>query len=92
MLALTGCLAALSSPAYALIDYDQDVTNDVIFGSGNANGGFTTDCANGVELGLRAKLRHNAVGAPENTFNSNGDGTYTFQAGVAPTQPYPTAV
>jgi len=78
-------------PAHALL-FDQDLTPDVIFGSGNANGGFTVDRANGVELGLRGKLRHNAAGAPENTFNSNGDGTYSFDAGVAPTQSFPTAV
>ena len=42
--------------------------------------------------GSAVKLRHNAVGAPENTFNSNGAGTYTFQPGVAPTQAFPTAV
>lgn len=90
-LALTG-LVALTSSANAALQYDQNVTNNVIFGSGNANGSYTTDRAGGVELGLRAKLRHNASGAPENTFNSNGDGTYTFQAGVAPTQAFPTAV
>jgi hypothetical protein len=90
-LALFGCLVALSSPAYAVIAYDQNVTNEVIFGSGNANGSFTTDRVSSVELGLRGKLRHNQLGAPENTFNSNGDGTYTFNAGVAPTQSSPTA-
>ena len=72
--------------------FDQNVTPDVIFGAGNANGSWTVDRTAGVELGLRAKLRHNSVGAPENTFNSNGDGTYTFFAGVAPTQSSPTAV
>lgn len=77
--------------AQAVVSYDQNVTPNVIFGDGNANGSFTVDQANGVELGLRAKLRHNASGAPENTFNSNGDGTYTFNAGVAPTQLSPTA-
>lgn len=82
----------LSAPASAAIIFDQDVTNDVIFGSGNANGSFTIDQDNGVELGLRGKLRHNAGGSPENTFNSNGDGTYSFDAGVAPTQSAPTAV
>ncbi|MFK7790355.1 MAG: PEP-CTERM sorting domain-containing protein, partial [Phycisphaeraceae bacterium] len=74
------------SSAYAVTQFDQDVTNEIIFGDGNANGSFTTDRANGVELGLRGKLRYNAAGSPENTFNSNGDGTYTFQAGIAPTQ------
>jgi hypothetical protein len=67
------------------------VTPDVIFGSGNENGSFTIDRENSVEIGLRGKLRHNASGQPENTFNSNGDGTYSFEAGVAPTQSYPTA-
>mgnify|MGYP003648750669 CR=1 FL=1 len=82
----------LSASASAALIFDTDVTSDVIFGSGNANGSFTVDQANGIELGLRGKLRHNAAGAPENTFNSNGDGTYSFDAGVAPTQPFPTAV
>lgn len=82
----------LAAPASAAILYDQDVTPNIIFGSGNANGSFTVDRENGVELGLRGKLRHNASGAPENTFNSNGDGTYSFDAGVAPTQSAPTAV
>jgi hypothetical protein len=86
------CFVTLSSSANAALQYDQNVTNNTIFGSGNANGSFTTDRADGVELGLRAKLRHNALGAPENTFNSNGDGTYFFQPGVAPTQAFPTAV
>ena len=82
----------LSASASATILYDADVTSDVIFGSGNLNGSFTVDQANGIELGLRGKLRHNASGAPENTFNSNGDGTYSFDSGVAPTQTAPTAV
>ncbi|MBX3177311.1 MAG: PEP-CTERM sorting domain-containing protein [Candidatus Hydrogenedentes bacterium] len=92
------CLAAvvatlgMAGTAHAAIEFNQDVTPDVIFGSGNANGSFTTDRDNGVELGLRGKLRHNAAGQPENTFNSNGDGTYSFAAGVAPTQSSPTAV
>ena len=77
--------------ASALIAFDADVTPDVIFGSGNANGSFTVDQNDGVELGLRAKLRHNASGAPENTFNSNGDGTYSFKPGIAPGQSFPTA-
>ncbi|ALS99936.1 PEP-CTERM sorting domain-containing protein [Lacimicrobium alkaliphilum] len=77
--------------ANAALMFDQNVTPDVIFGSGNANGSFTVDQNNGVELGLRGKLRHNAAGAPENTFNSNGDGTYSFNPGVAPTQAFPTA-
>ena len=82
----------LSASASAVLTFDTDVTSNVIFGSGNANGSFTVDQANGIELGLRGKLRFNALGLPENTFNSNGDGTYSFDAGVAPTKAAPTAV
>lgn len=64
---------------------DQNVTSNVIFGSGNANGGFTVSRSNGVEIGLRGKLRFDDTNSPQNTFNSNGDGTYTFQAGNPPT-------
>ncbi len=62
------------------------VTPDVIFGSGNTNGSFTGVTTNNVELGLRGKLRYNASGAPETTFNYDGDKTYTFQPsdGTAP--------
>jgi len=73
----------ISVPAFGL-DYDQNITPDVIFGDGNANGSFTVDVQNSVELGLRAKLRFNAMNLPENTFNSAGDGTYIFTTG-APT-------
>ena len=72
--------------------FDQDVTSDVIFGTGVANGSFTIDRNNDVELGLRAKLRYNASGNSENTFNSNGDGSYSFDTGSAPTQSSFTAV
>ena len=75
-------LAALSvsAPAGAIM-FDQNVTPDVIFGSGNANGSWTTEINNNVEVGLRAKVRFNDLGAPENTFNSNGAGTYKHKAG-----------
>jgi len=69
------------SSAQAL-QFNQDVTTNVIFGSGNANGSFTTDRQNGVELGLRAKLRFNSSNLPENTFNSNGTGGYNFDTGT----------
>jgi hypothetical protein len=85
-------LTSVSHSATAAVMFDQLVTPDVIFGSGNTNGSFTVDRNNGVELGLRGKLRHNSAGAPKNTFNSNGDGTYSFEVGVAPTQSSPTAV
>ncbi|MEM7807906.1 MAG: hypothetical protein AAF561_07340 [Planctomycetota bacterium] len=66
------------------IEFDQNVAPDVIFGSGNANGAFTTNRENNVELALRAKLRFNDSNDPENTFNSDGAGTYTFEAGTPP--------
>jgi hypothetical protein len=75
---LVACLAA---PANAVVSFDASVTSNAIFGSGNANGGYTVDRSNGIELGLRGKLRFNAANQPENTFNSNGDGSYSFAAG-----------
>ena len=75
----------LSAPAANALTFDQNITPDVIFGSGNANGGFTVDQSNGVELGLRAKLRFDDNNLPQNVFNSNGDGSYTFSAGTPPT-------
>lgn len=80
-LAIAIAVVALSAPAHAVVTFDQNVTSNAIFGSGNANGGFTVDRANGIELGLRTKVRFNASNQPENTFNSNGDGTYSFAAG-----------
>jgi hypothetical protein len=75
---------SLALTANAQLLYDQDITPEVIFGSGNANGGWTTnDNAAVVEVGLRAKLRFDQDGNPQNIFNSNGDGTYTFQAGAS---------
>ena len=80
IIGLLGILAA--GPAGAVVLFDQNVTNDVIFGDGNDNGGFTVDRANGMELGLRAKLRFDDTNQPQNTFNSNGDGSYSFAAGA----------
>ena len=74
------CLSQGGPAAAAAVLYDQNVTPDVIFGSGNANGGWTVDRSGNAEVGLRAKLRFNSSGLPENTFNSNGDGTYSFDA------------
>lgn len=84
-------IAAASFGAHA-DTYDQNVTTNVIFGSGVSNGSFTVDRANGVELGLRGKLRFDASGQPQNTYYSNGSGGYNFAAGVAPTKASPTAI
>lgn len=65
-------VAMLPASSQAVIMFDQNVTPDVIFGSGNSNGSFTVDQNNGVELGLRAKIPF--VGLT----NSNGDGTYSY--------------
>ena len=70
--------------AQAVVLYDQNVTPNIIFGSGNANGHFTVNQEGPLELGLRAKLRFDESNQPQNTFNSNGDGTYSFAAGAAP--------
>jgi hypothetical protein len=80
-------LVVLPGAALAVEQFDQNVTPDVIFGSGNANGSYTTDRVDSLEIGLRGKLRFNASCMAENTFNSNGDGTYSFIAGVAPDGP-----
>ncbi len=78
--------------ANAALIFDATVTPNVIFGTGVTNGSFTVDRSNNVELGLRGKLRFDAAGQPQNIFNSNGDGTYSFDGGVAPTKAYPAAV
>ncbi len=72
----------IANPAQAEMFTDANLTSNVIFGSGNANGGFNGERKNGVEIGLRAKLRFDENNQPQNTFNNNGDGTYTFQSGT----------
>ncbi len=71
-LVLAATLGAMLPASSHALSFNQNVTPDVIFGSGNANGFFTVDQRNGVELGLRAKIPF--VG----TLNSNGDGTYSY--------------
>lgn len=74
--------SSLSIAAQALpVNGTGNVTPDIIFGSGNANGSFTGVTNGGLELGLRAKLRYNGAGNPENTFNYDGVDTYTFNPG-----------
>ena len=89
---IAAMIIATAGITEAAVMYDQNVTPDAIFGSGNANGSFTVCQSNGVELGLRGKLRHDATGQAQNIFNSNGDGTYTFNAGIAAGQSSSTAV
>jgi len=76
--ALTAGVFVLASAALAApVGGTGDVTPDVIFGSGNANGDFTGVQANNVEIGLRAKQRF----PPANIFNYDGVDTYDFIAG-----------
>ena len=60
-----------------------NVTNEVIMGSSIANGSWTGVTANGIELALRGKLRFNGAGDPQNTFNYDGDHTYTFDPSLS---------
>lgn len=83
-LGMAGSASALS--------FDANVTPGVIMGDGIGVGSWTVDSNNGVELGLRAKLRFDASGDPQNLYFSNGDGTYNFDAGVAPTKAAPVGV
>jgi hypothetical protein len=90
-------LAALAGTAFLTsaasgLTFDGNATAGWHQGSGVDNGSLTLDQQNGIELGLRGKLRHNASGEAKNIFNSNGDGTYSFEPGVAPTQNFPTAI
>lgn len=66
-----------------IINGTGNITPDVIFGSGNANGSWSGENINGIEVGLRGKLRYNSVGNPENTFNYDGDKTYTFDPSLS---------
>lgn len=77
LLALTA-LSSASLAANATLAYDQNVTSNVIAGSGIGNGGFTVDKANGLEIGLRARVRYPS---PSDVTNSNGNGSYNHAVG-----------
>jgi hypothetical protein len=69
---------ALSLSALSAYAADANVTNNVITGNGIANGGFTIGNGGGVEVGLRARERHDlATNSPTNVTGSNNNGTYT---------------
>lgn len=82
MVTLAASIGFASASQAAPLLFDQNVTPDVIFGSGNANGGFTVDRANNIEIGLRGKVRFDDANQPQNVFNSDGAGTYSFDAGA----------
>ncbi len=80
------CTLALVSASHGALTFHDDVTPDILFGSGTANGSFTVDRQGSVELGLRTKQR---FPTSANVFNDNLDGTYTWEAGLgaAPNHP-----
>lgn len=61
--------ATTLSVAQAAIQVNQNVTPDYFNGTGIANGRFTTDQENGIELGLRAHVR---APDPLNEFRNDG--------------------
>jgi hypothetical protein len=77
---------ALSSiGAHAALVHNQIVTNNVIMGTGITNGGFTTETAGGVEVGLRARERYDlATNNPTNVTGSQGNGKFNQNAGEPP--------
>lgn len=77
---LTAGTAFLALTANAAVFPDTNVTSDILFGNGNANGGFAVDRQNNVEVGLRAKTRFPAG----NDFPNGGTTTYTFRPGTGP--------
>lgn len=88
--ALVAALAAFTSGAEAsTVNGTGMVTNNVIFGSGNANGAFSGGRWGSLELGLRAKLRYDATngcggfGCPQNTFNYGPGDSYSFSSSQA---------
>jgi hypothetical protein len=75
-------IAAISFGAQADL-YNQNVTNNVITGSGIGNGMFTTDTSGGVEVGLRARERYDlANNQPTMVTGSQGNGNYNQNAGA----------
>lgn len=79
--AVAAGFAGVSMSTHAALAYDQNVTNNVIFGSGNSNGGFTTNTAGGVEVGIRAKQRYPTPLDTAAGIGSQGNGTYNQAAG-----------
>ena len=72
-LAVGTALAAFGSTTMAAnVSYDANLASPPGWynGTGNPNGGFTIDNENGVEVGLRAKLRQNpgVINSPSNVY------------------------
>lgn len=74
-------LAAVATQSRAVIVHTSDIIGNAIFGSGNADGGWTINQTGNMELAMRAKVRYDAAGFPQNIFNANGDGTFNHAVG-----------
>jgi hypothetical protein len=72
LLAAVAAMTASTVVAHATTQFDQNLTAGWIDGtSANPNGGFTTDTENGIQLGLRAKLRQspNVIDSSTDVYN-----------------------
>jgi len=75
-------VAALAMSAFGANAAVGDVTTNVINGTGITNGNFTIGNANGVEIGLRARVRFDGTNLPTNDNAQNGAGnTYSVPVG-----------
>jgi hypothetical protein len=72
---LTAVILTLLAPAMFAVTYNDTIT--AIFGTGNPNGGWTSETGNNIQLALRAKNRTTG-----DTTNVNG--VYSFATGVDP--------
>ena len=68
-------IACAASAQAAPVNATGNVTSNVLYGSGNADGGFTGVTVGNLELALRAHVRYPD---PLNEFNYDGVDTYTF--------------
>ncbi|MEM6973906.1 MAG: hypothetical protein AAF577_13985 [Pseudomonadota bacterium] len=80
-----GLVLAMPALASAVTTFDDTLNTNVFFGTGNENEAFTVDRANGIEIGLRAKLRFDDNNQPQPIYGSQGNGTYNQPVGLPPT-------
>jgi hypothetical protein len=81
-IAMLAVAASFSAHATIVGTLDTEDPMIAIYGSGNANGDFTSATQNNIKLGLRAHERYSIPGnVPTNTFGNNADGTYEQNAG-----------
>jgi len=84
-----GCAAAFvlaslaTGAAASAVNGTGVLTSNVIYGSGNANGSFTGVTVGNLELALRAHLRYDLGGHPQNVFNYDGNDTYAFDPALS---------